>query len=223
MGERASFYRAALECLKFVERRRPTNRRFGADADAAWSSFRGDLATAHRIDLLVRDADAEWPNAFGARTVFNLRAAAEDEAFGADWQPLDTVDAEELWRQLTPQPAPESPLAAAQAIARAYGLDPAPTQPPQVAPSDQLLVVGPGAILAAIEAFAAGTDLDWTDQVTVIATPPAHRHLAAAAAALLNAAKATCLHTADAPPSALPAERLISDDAAPADRVAAGA
>ncbi len=63
MGVRAAYCRAALESLLFVEALRPTRRRAGADADATWASFRGDLTTADRIDLLLRDADAEWPGA----------------------------------------------------------------------------------------------------------------------------------------------------------------
>ena len=40
-------------------------------------------------------------------------------------------------------------------------------------------------IIAAAEAFASGSDLDWADQVVCIATLPAHRQLAAMAAGLL--------------------------------------
>ena len=220
-GERVAYYRAALQCLKFVESRRPTGRRLGADADAAWKSFRGDLETADRIDLLLRDADAEWPAAFGARTVFDLRATAEDEAFGAEWAPLDPVDAEELWRQMAGQRGPDSPAVAARAISEAWKLSPSPANVGAVAPSEKLILVGPGAVVAAIEAFAAGTDLDWADQVAVIATPPGHRHLAAAGAALLNATKATRLFSADGVPAELSGRVVLSDDADAADRAAA--
>src|SRR5687768_1188859 len=101
------YVEAALRLLQFVEARRPTGRRFGADADARWGSFRGDLETADRIELLIRDADAEWRDpdgerggAFGARTVYALRAVAEDEPFGAQWPGMDPVEAEKLWRKL---------------------------------------------------------------------------------------------------------------------------
>lgn len=73
-----AYYRGALTGLRHVEARQPTGRRFGAEADARWASFRGDLTTADRIDLLIRDADAQWPGAFGARSVFARRAVAED-------------------------------------------------------------------------------------------------------------------------------------------------
>lgn len=58
--------------LQYVEQRRPTGRRFGADADARWSSFKGDLETVDRIELMMRDADAEYPASLGARVVYGL-------------------------------------------------------------------------------------------------------------------------------------------------------
>lgn len=188
-GERAAYYRAALQCLRFVEQRRPTGRRFGADADARWSSFKGDLTTADRIDLLIRDADAEWPGAFGPRTVYALRAVAEDEPFGAEWRPMDPVDAEELWRGLAQDAEPGSVADALRAMAAAWELELQSVEVGAVTPTDKIIVVGPSAIAALVAAFAAGSDLDWADQVVAVATPPAHRHLATAAVALLNSAK----------------------------------
>jgi hypothetical protein len=58
------YIEGALRLLQYVETRRPTGRRF--DADARWSSFRGDLETVDRIELMLRDADAEWPGGFSA-------------------------------------------------------------------------------------------------------------------------------------------------------------
>ncbi len=100
------YYRAAIRALRFVENRRPTGRRFGTEADARWAALRGDLATADRVDLLVRDANAEWPGAFGARAVFHLTDVAEDDPFGAHWLPLDPVDGEDLWRSCAADPPP---------------------------------------------------------------------------------------------------------------------
>ena len=223
-GARAAYYRAALESLRFVESRRPTRRRFGADADATWASFRGDLTTADRIDLLIRDADAEWSRAFGARTVFDLRATADDEAFGAEWQPLDPVDAEELWRSMAGQGGASSVEAATQAIARSWDLRLEAVSVGEVGATDSFVVAGPSAIASLVAAFAAGRDLDWSAQVTVVATPPGHRHIAAAAAALLNASKATDLLSAAGAadrPARNGARLLVSDDAAPEDRLAA--
>lgn len=113
------FVAASLRLLQFVEQRRPTGRRFGADADARWGSFKGDLLTAHRIELLIRDADAEWPGAFGARSVYDLRGIAEDEPFGSQWAGVDPIEAEELWRALRGQKAPESAKDVLRAIADA--------------------------------------------------------------------------------------------------------
>jgi hypothetical protein len=105
-SSKAAYYQAALRGLRFVEQRSPTGRRFGADADARWMALRGHLTAADRLDLLLRDADAQWPSAFGARSVFALRAVAEDDPFGAAWEPLDPVDADALWRSVLAQPAP---------------------------------------------------------------------------------------------------------------------
>jgi hypothetical protein len=175
-ASRARYYTAALRALRFIELRAPTTRRFGSEADARWGAFRGNLTTADRLDLLLRDADAHWPAAFGARNVFALRAAAEDEAFGAEWTPLDPIEADEIWHKVLAEAPPpdvrETLLAAASTWELTLGaLDAGP-----IAPTDKLLVVGPSAVAAVIAAFAAGKDLDWADQVVCVATPPAHRH-----------------------------------------------
>jgi hypothetical protein len=87
-------------------------------------------------------------------------------------------------------------------------------------PTDRLVVTGPGAIAATIEAFASGKALDWAEQVTVVATPQAHRQLAAAATAILNGTRpARILTLTDEPPAAIAGARLISSpDASPGDR-----
>ncbi len=214
----ASYYRAALTALRYVEEQKPTGRRFGADADARWAFFRGDLTTADRIDLLVRDADAQWPGAFGARAVFAKRAAAEDEAFGADWDPLDPVDAEELWRDVGKASPPGSSKESLAQTAGAWGIRLTPLDVGSIGAAEKLLVTGPSAIAATIAAFAeGGSALDWADQVTVLATPPGHRQLAALGGALLNAAKPSVIVTADAA-TGLKGHRLVlSDDADDAD------
>lgn len=217
ISEVRAYYRAALGALRFVEQRQPTGRRFGADADARWSSLKGDLETADRIDLLIRDADAQWPAAFGARTVFAKRAVSEDEPFGADWSPLDTVDAEDLWRGLSKAPPPASVRDVLVHAARAWELDLAPFDVGSIAPADRIVVAGPSAIASLVEAFSAGRDLDWADQVTVIATPPAHRQLAALAGALLLSTKPSRIATANTPSAVLGARVLVSPDAHPAD------
>lgn len=220
-GDRARYYTAAMRTLRFIEQRSPTARRFGTEADAKWAAFRGNLTTADRMDLLLRDADAQWPAAFGARNVFALRAAAEDEPFGAEWSPLDSVDAEQLFRTITSDPAPDSVSAALEAAARAWDLTLTPFEVGTIQPADKLIVAGPSAIAALVRAFSSGTDLDWADQVVCVATPAPHRQLAALGAALLNATKATVLFSSNGsarPPSSSVRRALVSDDAAELDR-----
>lgn len=221
----AHYVEGALRLLQFVEVRRPTGRRFGADADARWGSFKGDLRTADRIELLIRDADAEWPGAFGARTVYNLRAVAEDDPFGAQWPELDPVEAEALWRRLKAEAPPTDPAAACAAVASSWGLTLRPHALASISPTDRLLLAGPSAIAATINAFVTGTALDWADQVIVFATPPAHRQLAAAATALVNGSRLSRhIAAADALPALPPGARLVvSDDADPRDRAHAEA
>ncbi|WP_437602995.1 hypothetical protein WMF28_15335 [Sorangium sp. So ce590] len=217
--DRARYYTAALRALRFVERRAPTTRRFGSEADAQWGAFRGNLTTADRLDLLLRDADAHWPAAFGARNVFALRAAAEDEAFGAGWSPLDPLDAEELWRKVLAEAPPEGVRETVLAAASSWDLEFDPPELGTIAPTDKLLVVGPSAVAAVVTAFAADKDLGWADQVVCVATPPAHRQLAALGAALLNDTKNPTALASPAGKTTISAGRrlVLSSDAAPED------
>lgn len=210
---------AALRLLQYVEGRRPTGRRFGADADARWTSFRGDLETVDRIELMIRDADAEWPGGFGARAVFAMQGVAEDEPFGSQWEGLDPVAAEELWRRVKADPAPTTVAAALASIASAWGVTLTAQRSEPVAPTDRLVVVGPSAIVTTIQAFAAGAALDWAEQVIVVASAPVARQLAGAAAALLNASRpAAVVAAADSWPALKRGARLVaSPDAEPAD------
>lgn len=89
------YYEAALWALRFVESRRATKRRFGPEADATWAAFRGDFGISARIDLLLRDADAQWPGAFGARSVYDLAAVAQGIEFAIS--ALPDTDPYHLW------------------------------------------------------------------------------------------------------------------------------
>lgn len=215
----------ALKLLQYVESRRPTGRRFGPDADARWNSFRGDLMTVDRIELMIRDADAEWPGGFGARNVYGLQGVAEDEPFGSQWEGMDPVLAEELWRRLKSESPPTTPGATLRAIAATWDLTLVPHRLVPIAPTDHIVAAGPSAIVALVEAFAEGAALDWSEQVIVIASAPGPRQLAAAATAILNAVRPTRMFTAK--DSSAPRKRgtraEISTDAAPADREAAEA
>lgn len=213
-----AYYRSALTCLRFIDDRRPTKRRFGPDAQALWNEFRGDLSDSERIDLMLRDADVQWPGAFGARTVFGLAGVAEDEAFGAEWESLDSVDAADLWRSVERGQGPTDVIGALSAVAEAWALKLTPFDPPAVAPADRLVIAGPSCIVALARVFTEGRDLDWADQVTCVATPPGHRQLAALASGLLNVTKRARIVSAAADGSPLLGAKLIvSPDATPDD------
>jgi hypothetical protein len=154
-----AYYTAAIAGLRFVEARRPTGRRFGAEADARWTGFRGDLTTADRLDLLLRDADAEWPGAFGARTVFAERAVAEDDAFGPAWNPLDPIDAEDVWRAGLSDKNAADLDALLRAWSQAWGLTLSACDVGALATHDRLVLDGPSAIAAALRAFVGRSDL----------------------------------------------------------------
>ncbi len=224
--ERTSYYVAALRALRFLEHRRSTGRRFGTEADARWAALRGDLTTADRIDLLVRDANAEWPGALGARATFGLRDVAEDDPFGAAWMPLDPVEGEEVWRAVLGEPTPTTVGAGLDAVVRAWGLKLAPFAVGSLTPADRLVVAGPSALAATIAAFAESTDLNWHRQAIVIADAPAARQLAALAPGWLNVNQAVRLLRSDERSDAIAGERsarraLVSDDASADERRAA--
>ncbi len=223
LDEAVRYYRGALACLAFVEARRPTKRRFGPDADARWKAFRGHLSASDRIDLLLRDANAEWPGAFGAREVFGLVNAAEDEAFGAQWVSLDGVRGDELWRELSAVQVASAPvpLAALESVAKAWGLSLRPVQLDPVDPADRVIVAGPSAVAALAALFAGRVELDWAVQVTCVASPPAHRQVALSACAVVDTHKpCRVLAASEAPPWPVGARLVVSDDAAAEDLAA---
>jgi hypothetical protein len=189
-----------------------------------WRTFRGHLTAADRVDLLLRDADAEYPGAFGARIAFGLRGVGDDDAFGSTWQRLTPTDADTLWRRIVGEPVPSEISAVLTGCATALDLSLASHGLPKLTANTRLLVAGPSAIASVALAFAKARDLAWADQVTCVATPPAHRQLAALCAAVL-AAKPTVLFKATEP---LPGtarfdHHIVSDDADDADRAVAKA
>ncbi len=216
-----AYYASALAGLQFVEARRPTGRRFGRDADARWTGFRGDLTTGDRLDLLLRDADAEWPDAFGARSVFAEPAVAEDDAFGPGWPGLDPVEAEEVWRSALGAKEPRDLDSLLATWSQGWGIALVGADVGALTTVDRLVVAGPSAIAVALRAFVGRSDLAWNDQVTIVATPPAHRQLACFATAVLNATKPTTLVT-HGQAHDLVGRTVISSDAAAEDAAAAG-
>jgi hypothetical protein len=213
-----SYYRGALSLLRFVEQRAGSRRRFGAEADATWRQFKGELSTADRIQLLLADAHAQWPGAVGASNVCLLPGVAKDDAFGPDWEPLSGVEAETVWREAMNASPPASLADSVAAIAAAWGLALSSHAVGNVTPSSKVVVSGPSAVAALIQVFAANTDLDWARQVVAVATPPSHRQLAAAAGVLLNLTVTVPLTTKDSPLVKVPGARaIISEDADPLD------
>ncbi len=217
-SESRAFYRGALTALRFLEEQKPTGRRFGQDADLRWQSFRGHLQDVDRIDLLLRDADAQWPGSMGARRVFDLDGVAEDDAFGKDWEPLDPIVAAELWREIARAPAPQTLGLALSALASEWTLPLAPCAIPPIHPSTRLVVAGPSAIAALAEAFDGRADLDWADQVAIVATDAGTRQLAAFCGAALNVTRPVLLLSANSEADLRGRTLILSDDAPSADR-----
>lgn len=214
-----TYYEAALSALHYLEHKAPTGRRFGQDADLRWGAFKGHLQDVDRLELLVRDADAQWPGSMGARRVFNRKGVAEDDAFGTEWESLDAVAGAELWRAAVTTPAAENLGAALSRIADAWGLSLEPHSHTDVSPSSRMVVAGASAIAALAQVFDGRSDLDWGDQVAVVATDPGVRQLAAFCGAALNVTNKTpTLLAADERGPSLAGYTLVtSPDAAPTD------
>lgn len=221
MDGQRSYYAAALTALRFAEERSPTGRRFGKEADAAWRAFKGSLTTADRIDLLLRNADGQWRQAFGARSVYALRAVAEDEPFGPEWAPLSARAADKLWREVNEGEAPRNVKAALRECAAAWDLNlkKVPVEPLRA--TTKLVLAGPSAIAAYCAHFAEEPSLGWSRQVTCIATAPAHRQLALLAGALLNSSEpAQVLTAAEAAGLRRAGRAVVGPDADPDDAAA---
>ena len=113
--------------------------------------------------------------------IFSLGFSGDDEPFGPEWPSLVPQRAAKLWNEemAAELAANEAKLSHALArIADAWELSLGKMSTPDVGPNDRLLVVGPTAILAVARAFEAGKALSLAEQVTVVATPAAHRQLA---------------------------------------------
>lgn len=218
-----AFYTGALVALRYLEHAKPTGRRFGADADARWEAFAGDLELIDRADVLIRDADAEWPGAFGARMVFALGTVAEDDAFGPEWPGLHPPVGAELWKAALEERTPPDPAAVLERVARAWDLKLDPLSIEPVGPAEQLVVTGPSALAAVVAHFVGNADLDWADQVTCVATDPGPRQIAALGAAFTPGVSPTRLLRAGAE-QPTPGDRprlVLSDDATPDDATTA--
>jgi len=197
---RAAYYAGALLLLSFLEARRPTGRRFGSEADARWSGFAGHLSVRDRIDLLVRDADLEWPGSVGARRVFGLDGVADDDAFGPTWEGVPAHVAADLFRMHagTSISGVAAWLDAAFAVARRPRLT---IEVATVAPNDRFVVAGASAVAALLARFDGQRELDFGAQVLVVADDAFARQLAIAAPLVLASGTATRLSGAPGDPA----------------------
>ena len=147
---------------------------------------------------------------------------ADDDAFGPAWASLDPVEGEEVWRTGLSAKEPRDLDALVAALASAWGLKLAPFDVGTFATVDRVVLAGPSAILAAIRGFVGRSDLDWAEQVTVVATPAGHRQLALLSTAILNGTKPARIVT-HGQASALVGRVVVSPDAAAEDAAAARA
>ncbi len=172
--------------LAMVETRRPTGRRFGAEAEARWSSFAGHLDARDRIDILVRDADLEWPGALGARRVFGLDGVADDDAFGAGWEGVAPAVASEVLRaHATRSLSDVAGWLEAAFTARRRPRSSVEFERSVALPNARFVAVGASAVAELLLAFEGRTDLDFGQQVAVVADDAFARQLAAAAPVVL--------------------------------------
>lgn len=179
-----SFYRTALLALLAQEQHDPTSRRFGADADAAWSIFQGHLDASDRVDMLLRDAAVKHPAAFAPRTVFSGDPALsagylttdlpEDEPFGPNWlSPYGPDTGRQLWTEVLGwQSEPMEQLW--KRVLTAWGIaEDESAATPELDATSRLLVVGDPSIATLAKRFLNDTNLDWGRQVVAAASTPA--------------------------------------------------
>jgi hypothetical protein len=174
------FYRSALLALCAWEQHEPSGRRFGPEADAAWSMFHGHLNEADRIDLLIRDAAVRHPAAFAPRTIFAIADLPEDEPFGPRWtSPYGPDTGRRAWRELLDSRA-SSPRDLWRRAVDAWEIPPDPLElRSTLDTTSRVLAVGATAIAALADRFLTGAeDLDWGRQVIAVASTPAGVQLA---------------------------------------------
>lgn len=226
-GQLENFYEAAFVGLKALDARADVARRFGPNADARWSLFKGEMKERDRLDLLIRDAAANHPAAFAPRRVFLLDGLAEDEPFGPEWPGPDAALSLQLWRD-SHTPAPSTPGAVLQAAARAWRLMPQPLAREvlaEIAPATRILTSGAGAVLSLAAYFEGRADLDLADQVLLVTDSPAERQLFGMAVMLLGSNRpvrqllpSASAEQARAQQFPRAGRMLVSDDVPPARR-----
>jgi hypothetical protein len=214
------FYGASTFALRGIDR--ASGLRFGADADARWRLFRGELEDADRLDLLLRDAAVAHPGGFAARIVFDLEGLADDEPFGPDWPGIDASSATAMLRDASARQRVEL-----TDLASIWGLSAQrlpKTRLDGITPATRIVAAGSIAVLALAEHFAAQPGFDLGDQVTFIGDGPASRHLFGLAVALLGGtSQARILNSRISKASGRVDRVLVSDDASVDEKRAAEA
>ena len=177
------FYQAAVCGLYAIESGQ--ERRFGANADANWKAFKGELQEGDRINLMLRDVAAIYPAAFSPRVVFAISGLADDEPFGPDWPGITEADAVGL----RGKGAPSDINAVLVSTAALWNLK--PIKLPEnslsaIGPATRLVASGAGALLSLAGRFSSDKTLDLVEQIIWVTDSPAERQLFGLAAALLQ-------------------------------------
>lgn len=186
-AQAVSFYRAALAAARHIDRD-SDHRVFSADADAAFRAYGGDLPTAVRCDLVLRNFAMLYPAAFAPGPVFDLAGWHEDDPWGADFGPFEARVAGDAFAGATSAERAIDALDAGLAAwgAGGEGRAEVPAIAARVSPGVSLVVAGARAVAAIARVFVGGERLSWRAQVVVVSAAPEARHAAGIACALLG-------------------------------------
>jgi len=178
-----NFYQCAVLGLQWLDRADPRQRRFGADAEARWKSFHGEMDEAARLDFLCRDSAVSHPLAFAPRAIFDLHALSRDEPFGPEWPGASSAAAACWLHQRVETPSEPAELLRTAALrwsqvdSRVLGRDGKAMQTTRVAPADRLVLTGASSIRSLLPLFIGRSDLDAVDQCLLISDDPGDRQL----------------------------------------------
>lgn len=118
-----------------------------------------------RADVQISDADVQWPGAFGARTVFGLHDVSENDALGPAWPGFKG----RLWQEVSEAPELATTAELAQRLAAIWGVELDRVELPEPG-RDVWALRSPGAVAAALEAFAGRRD--WGRLIVAVAPAP---------------------------------------------------
>jgi hypothetical protein len=182
------FYQAALLGLLVLDARGARKRLSGAEASARWEAFAGDMDDWDRIDLCLRDAAVQFPDAFAPRVVFSLEGLTDDEPFGEKWPRPAGPLAHRFFHDPPPTPATLADLL--HRAASIWGLPlvaPAPDSIASLTMASKVRVAGAGALVAVALRLSEIEASNLIEQVTLISGDPAERQLFGLAAVFSKA------------------------------------